>query len=359
MGLPTINFRLEKAAQTVAARISQGNVALIVRDANATGVYAIYQESDIPAALSASNIAYIKRALIGYINRPAVVYVAVIASNATIDKGFNALKTYSYDYLAGPSNISSADATALANMVIESRELRYIGKGVLPNTASDNEAIINFVAAGIKSGATAFTTAEYCSRIGGILAGTPADCSATYAQLPELTAVDAIEDPDAAVDAGKFILIDDGRRIKTGRAVTSKVTLADNEPKGLKKIKMTAAIDLIRYYAVTTIEDEYQGKCANSYDNKCVLLTAIRGYLQTLEANDVLRRGSSSVALDPAATRAFLVTADPDNAAKYKAMADAQIIKQDTGSHVFLRLTGYVLDAMEDFDIGLLVGNTI
>lgn len=51
--------------------------------------------------------------------------------------------------------------------------------------------------------------------------------------------------PDDAVDAGKVFLIDDGRVRKLSRAVTSKTTLSATEPEALKKIKMTAAIDLI------------------------------------------------------------------------------------------------------------------
>ena len=71
----------------------------------------------------------------------------------------------------------------------------------------------------------------------------------------------------------------------------------------LKKIKLVAAVDLIRYYAITTVEDEYLGKCANTYDNKCILLTALRDYLSALEAQGVIRAGSSGAELDADATR--------------------------------------------------------
>lgn len=70
MGLPKLTFTLKKAARTVAARTSQSVVALIIRDSKANGVHAIYQESDIPSTLGADNAAYIKRAMIGHINRP-------------------------------------------------------------------------------------------------------------------------------------------------------------------------------------------------------------------------------------------------------------------------------------------------
>ncbi len=356
MGLPQLTFSLEKAASTVAARTSRGTVALIIRDSKANGVHAVYQESDIPSALGADNIAYIKRAMTGHINRPSVVYVSVIATAAEIATGFNALATYSYDYLCGPSDITAADATALAALVKAQRKLRYIGKAVLPNTAADDEGVINFVSSGIVAGSTTYAAAAYCSRIAGILAGTPADCSATYAVLSEVTGVTATSSPDDAVEAGKLFILDDGRVRKLSRAVTSKVTLAATEPAALKKIKMTAAIDLIRYYAMTTVEDEYLGKCANSYDNKCILLTALRSYLGTLEGSGVLKSGSSGARLDADAARSYLVkqaedAGDTDEVTRIRALSDEAVVKEDTGSYVFLNLYGWVLDAMEDFNI--------
>ena len=296
-----------------------------------------------------------KSTLMGYINRPSAVYVSVVPAAGTIAAGFSALAAYTYDYIAGPSDISAEDATALAALVKERRKLRYIGKAVLPNTAADYEGVINFVSAGIAAGGkTAFSAAAYCSRIAGMLAGTPAQCSATYAQLSEVTGVTATENPDAAVDAGKLFIIDDGRVRKLSRAVTSKVTIGDTEPEALKKIKMTAAIDLIRYYAVSSVEDDYFGKCANTYDDKCVLLLALQDYLKSLEDSKVLESGSSGAVLDADATRKYLITAAGDDATeaeRIKKLSDNEVIKENTGSKVFLKLYGNIMDAMEDFAI--------
>lgn len=356
MGLPELTFTLKKAAETVSTRISRGAVALILRDSKANGVHVVCQESDIPTTLGADNIAYIKRALMGYINRPSAVYVSVVPAAGTIAAGFGALAAYTYDYIAGPPDISAEDATALAALVKERRKLRYIGKAVLPNTAADYEGVINFVSAGIAAGGkTAFSAAAYCSRIAGMLAGTPAQCSATYAQLSEVTGVTATENPDAAVDAGKLFIIDDGRVRKLSRAVTSKVTIGDTEPEALKKIKMTAAIDLIRYYAVSSVEDDYFGKCANTYDDKCVLLLALQDYLKSLEDSKVLESGSSGAVLDADATRKYLITAAGDDATeaeRIKKLSDNEVIKENTGSKVFLKLYDYMdqdkFDAMMD-----------
>lgn len=84
MGLPELTFTLKKAAETVSTRISRGAVALILRDSKANGVHVVCQESDIPTTLGADNIAYIKRALMGYINRPSAVYVSVVPAAGTI-----------------------------------------------------------------------------------------------------------------------------------------------------------------------------------------------------------------------------------------------------------------------------------
>ena len=63
MGLPQLTFELKKAADTVAARATQGIAGMIPRDTRALGVHVIYQEGDIPAELGADSTADIKRLL--------------------------------------------------------------------------------------------------------------------------------------------------------------------------------------------------------------------------------------------------------------------------------------------------------
>lgn len=358
MGLPELTFALKKAADNVATRVSAGIVAMILRDTKANGLHTINRESDIPSELGVDNIAAIKRAMVGYITKPAVLYVSVIGADDDIETGFQALAAHSYDYLVGPVDIDATEAASLAALVKAQRAKRYVGKAVLPNVTADDAGVINFVASGIKAGSTTFTTASYASRIAGVLAGTPADCSATYAALEELTGVTAVDDPDTAVDTGKLFLIDDGRQVKLSRAVTSKTTLGADEPDLLKKIKLVASLDLIRYYAVTTVEDEYLGKCANTYDNKCILLIAFSDFFSSLEAQNLIQTGTSGAELDAAAIRAYLLdkaetAGDSAEVTRVKALSDDALRKEDTGSHVFLHLYGHVLDAMEDFHITL------
>ena len=355
MGLPELNFHFQAAAEAAVSRAERGVVALILRDAKAAGLHTVTEQADIPAELGAENKAAIGRALVGYINRPKKVYAAVIpTADSVIADGFELLGGVDYDWLAGPGDMTADEAKALAAMVQVRREKRYIGKLVAPNLEADCEGVVNFVGSGIKAGDQSYETAQYCGRVAGMLAGTPASASATYAPLPEVTAIDELEEADAnaAVNAGKLILVNDGRQIKLGRAVTSKTTVKAGESEVLKKIKLVADVDLIRYYAVSTIEEDYLGKCANSYDNKCVLLTALRAYLTALEDGEVLEAGSGGVEIDVAAQRAWL----KEQGADVTSMDDAAVKRANTGSWVFLRITGTVLDAMEDFDVSLVAG---
>ena len=170
--------------------------------------------------------------------------------------------------------------------------------------------------------------------------------------------MDTVENPDAAVDAGKLFLIDDGRRVKLSRAVTSKTTVGQTEPEMLKKIKLVAALDLIRYYAIATVEDDYLGKCPNTYDNKCILLVGFSDFFASLAAQQVIKDGNYGAELDADAIREFLVKQATDagnttEVTRLKKLSDEELRKEDTGSHVFLYLYGRVLDAMEDFHITL------
>lgn len=83
MGLPELTFALKKAADNVATRVSAGIVAMILRDAKANGLHTINRESDIPSELGVDNINAIKRAMMGYITKPAVIYVSVTARRQT------------------------------------------------------------------------------------------------------------------------------------------------------------------------------------------------------------------------------------------------------------------------------------
>ena len=144
------------------------------------------------------------------------------------------------------------------------------------------------------------TAGEYASRIAGVLAGIPAGMSATYAPLTELTAVTprSTQEQEAAIKAGKLILIHDGVKAKIARGVNSLTTIPATGKADWSKIKIVEGMDLLTYYLRTTIQDQYVGRYANTYDNKCVLVTAIQTFLAELEGQGVLSSGESWAEID-------------------------------------------------------------
>ena len=357
LGAPTLTITVKKAVETVAARLKNGVAAVIVRDATATkGLYVLGDPADIPSGLSADNQGIVERAFLGGVNRPQKVLVSVIgASDDLITAGAAALASSDFDYLSVPTDAVEDDFEELVDWLEGVREKYCVGKLVLPDYAADNMAVINFSASGIKAGGATYTGAQYCSRIAGLLAGTPIENSATSAPLSEVEDVTAAADADAAVAAGKLILVNDGRKVKLCRAVNSLVTVPQDQSESLKKIKIVEAVDLIRRESKLLIEDQYVGR-GNSYDNKMVLVAAFQDFLTSLETQGVLQAGSGYVELDLDKQRSWLKSQGVDVAG----MSDQEILKADTGSYLWLRMGGTILDGMEDFDLTFYMGgNTV
>lgn len=74
--------------------------------------------------------------------------------------------------------------------------------------------------------------------------------------------------------------------LKTVRGVNSLTTVTEVETADLQKIKINAIQDQIEGDIYSTINKSYIGNYSNSYDNKCLLITAIKGYLRGLEATE-------------------------------------------------------------------------
>lgn len=350
MGLPSINIVFKAAAESATARIRKGVVAVIVRDAKANGNYTLSAESAIPADLGADNKAYIQRAFVGYETRPQKVLLCVTAVEAAnFDEALAWLANQSFDYLAGPPDITQDEAKTIGDWVKQVRQEQHsIAKAVLPNYAGESEALVNFSAADIQVGEKTYTAGAYCSRIAGILAGTPMTMSCTYAPLPEVTDIDRLSgaEGNAAVDAGKLILIHDGEKVKVGLGVTSLTKPGPGQNKNLKKIKIVEVLDLIQVNLRRACQDSWIGRHSASYDDKCLLLTAVRDFLTSLENEGILRPGST-VGMDVDAIRSYL----EENGTDTSKMDEQTLKEADTGNSVFILCGVGVLDAIENITI--------
>jgi hypothetical protein len=202
-------------------------------------------------------------------------------------------------------------------------------------------------------GTTEFTAAQYCSRIAGLIAGTAMTISCTYAPLPEVTDVDRLTkaDMDTAIEDGEFIIFYDGEKVKVGRGVNSLQTTTESKGVSFQKIKIVEAVDMIQSDIKLTAQDNYIGKYANSYDNKCLLISAIKAYLKGLENDGILEVGSSTVDIDVDAQETYLQSQGIDTSN----MTEQQIKEAATADQVFLMASIKILDAIEDIDLSITI----
>lgn len=359
--MPKINISFSTAAASFIARGERGTVLQIVRDRALGGRrYSLSSVTDIPEALSGENQTQVKNTFIGYVNPPKKVLLYVVndvedaedpddGETYTLTDALNWAAAQSFDILCAPADVSIEETETVALWVKSKRANEHMGiLAVLPDCAADHESVVNFATDGIVTAAGTYTAAEYCSRIAGLIAGTPLQIGSTYAVLPEVTDVERLTEAeqDAAVGAGKFILFFDKNCVRCGRAVNSLTTTTDSKGDAFKKIKIVSIVDQISGDIREAIHNDYIGKYANSYDNKLLVVTAIRGYLESLEADSLIDPGWT-FDIDTDAQRIYLKSTGLDT----DEMSDQEIREANTGTHLFLSGSLKILDAMEDVDI--------
>lgn len=346
MGMPSISISFTEVATTAIKRGERGIVAMILRDTvQAVNPIVCASDTDVPTTLSADNQEQLKLALKGYVNTPLKVIAYVIEQDAeNYTEALNYFKTIKFDYLVAPTVDTDGETDTIVSYVKTERRENKLIKAVLPNTIADCEGVINFATEKVFVNDKEYITEKYCSRIAGIIAGTPLTISCTYAPLNELTDCTRLtkSEMDAAVDSGKLIVWWDGEKVKTARGVNSLTTLTKEKNTQFQKIKIVDTMDMIANDIRKTAEDNYLGKYANSYDNKCLLLSAIGNYFSQLVSDSILSGYTLTIDID--ANRAFLKGKGVD----VEKMSDDEIKTANTGSFVFMKATLSILDAIED-----------
>ncbi len=359
---PSISITFVEKAASLIERGSRGIVMLVLRDASITtpATYTIRDVSDIPTGLSTANTTYISDCLTGYSKAPLKVLLYIMPSSGdTAQLYTNMLKylqTETFQWLAIPTVATDKKTTDIISWIKSQRQNDIMIKAVLPSADNaDCEGVINWSSTLYRDD-TAYTPEQGTPRIAGLLAGTDTTISATYAPLKDFDDVSRLtkDERNTAVGAGKLIAIWDGEKVKLDRAVTSFTTTTGTKGDSFKKIKLVEDMDMIKSDIQTTIQDSYIGKYANSYDNKCLLITAINSYFKTLVSEGVIESGSAEI--DISAQRNYLIGIGKDvtvdgESKKPEDLTDDEVKVASTGSHVFLRATVTLLDAIEDVDL--------
>ena len=342
MGLPEIYISFETAAVSAIKRSSRGVVALALRDTTKGGaVSAVYRSLSEADESSFSKESYRMLALCF---KAAPSRVAVLRVGENEQETFAALDALGFDYLAAPGLTQEK----VVGYIKAQREKGRGVKAVVANAAApDDEGIINLCAEDIVLSDGAVTADNYAARIAGLLAATPLTRSATYAPLAEVVSCGAVEDADAAIDAGKLVIVPNGGGYCLGRAVNSLTTLTAAHGAPFQKIKIVDGVDLIRADITRTFRTGYIGTVLNDYDNKLLLVTAINAYFKALEG-DVLDKTAENVCrVSLGGQRGWLES----HGIGTDGLSETEILRANTGSEVFLEASLTFCDAMEDLTL--------
>ena len=364
MGAPSINIAFYEMAIAAIQRGEKGTIAMILVDDSVEAVttYTVLDSTDIPTGLSTANKGYIAAALKGYMTAPRKIFAVAIPDATSYADAMETLELMKWDYLVAPTATTDSKASDIVTWIKAQRDNNHkIFKAVMPNNVANHEGIINVVDGYTDEDGTELTAEQACARIAGIIAGTPWTMSCTYAPIPEALgcASRSQSDLDTAVDAGKLCLMWDGDKVKIVRGVNSLTSTSETKGDSFKKIRLVEIMDMISNDIRVTAQDNYIGKYTNSYDNKCLLTTAVNGYFDTLVEDGILASGLCEIDVDAQKTwikahgGKFVVDGETVD---IEAATEEQIRKANTGSQVFLKATISMLDAIEDITLDIYIG---
>lgn len=347
MGLPIIDISFKQLAKTSVIRSQRGIVALILKDTTKASL-TVFNEGDIPSNLTEVNQGLIKDVLKGSPNK---IELYVLGSDSEISEALTYFEGVEFNLMCMPS-AQTSDVTAIKAFIKKMNDVvKYKCDAIVANDKADSEAIINYTAKNIVVGGESVTTANHTARIAGLIEGAPLNQSITFATLSDVDAIENLtkEQADSRIDAGELILVREMGKVRVARGVNSLTTLTDTKGNAFQKIKLRKTLNLIHNDLRRVIVEKYIGKVPNNYDNKCILITEIKNYLEELE-NEQLIEKVSYVGIDLEAHKKWL----KDNTnLDVNSMTEQEIKEANTQSNVFLAISLKTLDAMEDIVIGI------
>lgn len=348
MGMSNITVTFRTAGETLTERNSRGSVFMILRGSvPASNPVTVTEEGEIPSSVSKENSKYIKMALKGAETAPKKVTVYFVGLEAEITDALAFAAVHYFDFIVMPTAKTDGLVDTIKDWVIAQKAFGNMVRAVLPDCAADSQYIINFVTEAIVTADGTLTAEQFCPRIAGIIAGTELSHSVTHTVIPEATDCTRLSttEMDTLVNAGKLFVFFDGEKVKLSRGVNSLQTLTAEQNDQFKKIKPVETMVKIRQDLMRLSEDDYIGKFANTYSNRCILLAAFGDYFDGCVTDGLI--SSFEVGFNVLAIKNAMKKAGID----YSDMSDEQIVAYDFGTGVYISAKIRILDAIEDIDI--------
>jgi len=346
-----VKFTVQALATTVSTRAAHGVLFLVLDDLTVKpGLYRYAKLKKVTEAYDTANKALISTAFADYGIKSLIVAVGHDTEGITrsLDATLSLLnKVNENGWLAVPQITSDADKKKVTDFIKSQRKDEdYPLKGVLYNYAPDTEGIVDFTASNLGD----IDPDVYAMQVAAQLCTLGANESITNHTARNVASCDVKVDNNDSVGKGELFLYNNGKNIVYSRGVNSIQTIPANQSEAISKIRIVEVIDLTKSDMKEIFEASYIGKYGNSYKNRKTLINDLNSYLRTLSTDGYLSNDEVSFAeLDVEATKAYLEFkgTDTDN------MKDEDILKSKLGSNVFIKVTLYCMDTIEDISINL------
>lgn len=186
----------------------------------------------------------------------------------------------------------------------------------------------------------------------GYLAGISLDMSAVGVPVSGLIGVTEVEEPEDAVNAGKFIMETEDNIVRVIRDINSLVTTGQWITDDMKFIAIVEVMDLIYSDIYDTWKESYKGKYKNFTDNQLLFIGAVNSYFSGL-ALDLL--------LDPNFENVSSIDLEKQrlaNIPKYgeetvNGWTDKKVMLMTVGTQVFLLANIKILNTFEDIEFDI------
>ena len=367
---PSINIVFNERANTVLTRGERGIVGLILQDTVLQGqTFNVLDGTDVPNTISNENKKLIEKALIGNVTSPRRVICYIMEldtdNNPDYDKALEWVENSVCDIVAFSKVETDSKVADVAAEIKAMRNRHKKIMAVLPECAGDHEGIVGWYGTVYNDEGVEISKEDYCVRIAGAIAGTGLTSSICYMTLTDVANCARMSDADidAAVGEGKLIPMWDGEKVKIVNDVTTFQTITDTKNNSYKVIKLVRDMDMVYSDIYILVRDTYTGKYINSYDNQCVLLSAVNSYLKRCVEDQIF--SYAYLEFNISAKRKWVkenIERFPDkfvdedgNRLVYENMTDDDIKKCWSSDKLFYLGHLGMLDTMKEFDFEFLI----
>lgn len=340
-----ILFKLKALSEDISIRATHGTLILVIDDENISGLHTYKKLKKVTENYSTKNKEYISLAFATYGVKKVIVASGHNETGITgsLDGTLALLnRVYENGYLIAPQITEDADKKKLADFIKSQRnDEDYPIKGVVYNYKADSEGIVNFTG---KDLGNEITSNEYCVDVASYLCTLNANESITGKTAKRVSGCDIKDDNDECVANGELFLYNDGTNIVFSVGVNSLTTIPVDQNDYITKIRVIEVIDMIKSDLRASFQGNYIGNFGNSYANRKTLVNSVNSYLRSISKEGYLSNDTSSICeLDVDETRNYLETKGINT----DDMKDSDVLKQPIDSHVFIKITLYVMDVVE------------